>query len=358
MCTPDFEVTYVSRGVSGRIPKLTPGKNLFEFFQNQKRISPLILKKLQDGLLCYSTKFELFLQDYAIFFLPLFEGDQLDSILCIPILGEDQTSMGAHGSILASLSDRYRSPATSLFHILSLLASRMQAAEDYKALEYLNEATRYCYDILRNSTVIHDYGLLVNEKADFQPQKMVLNHFIGTLCDTLAVVFRNTEYKIKCDVCEQLVVTEFDERLLSLAIFHLISNACRFSPGDSTITISLTAGEGNAFVAVADEGVGIAPQNIRRIFEPFFTDSGAAVGEENIGIGLGLPIVQKIAELHGGQVLVNSRQNQGTRVGLSIPIIDRPQSKLCLQSDSVRYVFDRFSDLYILLSGICKIQFY
>lgn len=356
LCDADFTILFVSKGLAG-VP-LAVGQNLFALFPDQKEELPLLVKKLQTGSPYHSTKFEFFSQNDTIFFLPILEDGQLMQILCCISSSSLRENDLWDNKILAAISDRYRSPAMSIFNIMSLLASRLQAAEDYKALEYLNESTGYCYDILRSSTELHDYAMLIHGKTTLAPTKQLLNAFVRNLCNTLAVVFRNTQYQFRCDTCEEMIVTAFDERLLSLAIFHLVANACRFSPSDSTITIRLDKRGESVLLTVSDEGVGIASADMEHIFEPFYTNPGMPVGEEGMGIGLGLPIVKKIMELHRGQIYVTSEKNRGTKVALSLPIIDDPSLQHTLQSDSVRYISDRFSDLYILLSGFCNMKFF
>lgn len=356
LCDTDFTILSVSQGLSS-IP-LAVGQNLFALFPNQKEELPLLMKRLRAGSPYHSTKFEFFSQNDTIFFLPILEDGQLMQIFCCISSSAACQNDLADNKILAAISDRYRSPAMSIFNIMSLLASRLQAAEDYKALEYLNESTGYCYDILRSSTELHDYAMLMQGKTTPAPTKQLLNVFLRNLCDTLVMVFRNTQYQIRCDICDEMIVTTFDERLISLAILHLVSNACRFSPSDSTITIQLDKRGESVFLTVCDEGIGIAPSDMAHIFEPFYTNPGMPVGEEGMGIGLGLPIVKKIMELHRGQVYVTSEENRGTKVALSLPIVDDPSLQHTLQSDSVRYISDRFSDLYILLSGFCNMKFF
>ena len=107
-----------------------------------------------------------------------------------------------------------------------------------------------------------------------------------------------------------------------------------------------------------DEGSGISRENISRIFEPFFVQQDIPVPEEEMGLGLGLPIAKEIAALHHGNLYISSEQNKGTTVAMTLPLSRETENGKFLRSDSVKYVTDRFSDLYILFTNICNIKLY
>ncbi|BDC98813.1 HAMP domain-containing sensor histidine kinase [Persicobacter psychrovividus] len=114
---------------------------------------------------------------------------------------------------------------------------------------------------------------------------------------------------------------EGEERLLNLdpyfmehVIINLISNAIKYSEGD--IFISLKYGQQECQLAIKDHGIGISPQEIPHLFEPFYR----AKNTENIkGTGIGLSFVKKIVELHGGEINVQSTINKATVFTLKLP---------------------------------------
>ena len=107
-----------------------------------------------------------------------------------------------------------------------------------------------------------------------------------------------------------------DPRLIESAVSNLLQNAIRHS-GTKTIDVLVESRpDGRAEVSVADHGVGIPPECQARIFERFYRvdrDRSRALG----GTGLGLAIVKHIAQLHGGEVTVESRPNEGATFRLA-----------------------------------------
>jgi signal transduction histidine kinase len=113
---------------------------------------------------------------------------------------------------------------------------------------------------------------------------------------------------------------ELDVELFERAVANLIDNALKFCPRGSTVTLAAAAREGSVEVSVADDGPGIPAADLPHLFDRFY-QSRATVAPATAegGRGLGLAIVKRIAELHGGDVAVESTLGRGTRVVLTLP---------------------------------------
>jgi two-component system sensor histidine kinase SenX3 len=109
--------------------------------------------------------------------------------------------------------------------------------------------------------------------------------------------------------------------LLSRAISNLVSNAVKYSPPKTEVIISTTHAASGVAIEVADQGYGIPESNVNRIFEKFYRVP--RVQDVDVpGTGLGLALVQEIAELHGGSVAVRSSVGAGSVFTLWIPRIE------------------------------------
>jgi len=110
-----------------------------------------------------------------------------------------------------------------------------------------------------------------------------------------------------------------DERALRQILVNLMSNAIKFTPPAGRITaFANVLQDGSLAFGVDDTGVGIAPEDHDKVFESFGQGRHDAVITDQ-GTGLGLPIVRGLAEAHGGQVILNSVPNQGTRITVILP---------------------------------------
>jgi signal transduction histidine kinase len=107
-----------------------------------------------------------------------------------------------------------------------------------------------------------------------------------------------------------------DPSSLDELVGNLVDNAVRYTPAGGTVTVEVDSIEGGAAVTVSDTGPGISPEDLERIFEPFYRGSA----QKNIpGTGLGLPIVKRIAERHGGRVEVETSLGKGSTFRVFLP---------------------------------------
>jgi signal transduction histidine kinase len=109
-----------------------------------------------------------------------------------------------------------------------------------------------------------------------------------------------------------------DERRLRELILSILDNAIKFHHPNGTVRIDLTDGPAGPVVTITDNGPGIALDMQARIFDPF-TQGEGSLDRRHEGIGLGLPIVQRYAQLHGGWVELDSEPGRGTIVRVHLP---------------------------------------
>ena len=109
-----------------------------------------------------------------------------------------------------------------------------------------------------------------------------------------------------------------DERRIKQVLLNLISNAINYSPQGGLITLSARVEGGEGMIAVKDTGLGIPAADIGRVFTPFEKISDGRVPRRS-GAGLGLSLVKRIVELHGGRVAIESQEGAGTTVTVVLP---------------------------------------
>jgi signal transduction histidine kinase len=129
--------------------------------------------------------------------------------------------------------------------------------------------------------------------------------------------------RLRLDLAADLPPAWIDPGVLRLAVGNLVGNALKYSPQGTPVSIRLRREKGDAVLTVADRGIGIPAADHARLFEPFHR--GRNVGEIS-GSGLGLVIVRKGVDLHGGSIDLESAEGAGTTFTLRLPVFRRPEA--------------------------------
>jgi two-component system phosphate regulon sensor histidine kinase PhoR len=158
----------------------------------------------------------------------------------------------------------------------------------------------------------------------FEPKPYRLDKQIRAL--VLACEPQWTSEGIEMGVSLAEVDITADEDLLSQVWMNLLANSIKFTPGGGRICVDLYRQDGRVIFKITDTGIGIAPDDIDHIFERFYKADKSRTHSKNGGSGLGLSIVQKIVEMHGGEIAVTSQPGAGTAFTISLPAEQRPVS--------------------------------
>jgi cell cycle sensor histidine kinase DivJ len=110
-----------------------------------------------------------------------------------------------------------------------------------------------------------------------------------------------------------------DKRALNQILLNLLSNAIRFTDRGGSVTISARAEAGGISFVIEDNGVGLSDEDLARVGEPYF-QARATYDRRHGGTGLGLSIVKGLVRLHGGELSIRSRVEEGTRVTVRLPL--------------------------------------
>jgi signal transduction histidine kinase len=111
-----------------------------------------------------------------------------------------------------------------------------------------------------------------------------------------------------------------DLERIEQVLVNLLDNAIKFSHNGAQVVVKLLAVGGQARVSVLDEGVGIPPENLEKVFEKFYTLPSCSRTHSVTGTGLGLTICKKIVEAHGGQMTAECRSGGGSAFIFSLPL--------------------------------------
>ena len=150
-----------------------------------------------------------------------------------------------------------------------------------------------------------------------QLQPVQLNELIHEASRFLKPELDQNKVRLKLDLRADLPFMPLDPNQMKQAFYNLIRNACQaMSDSGGTLTVNSAFNDFEVIVSFQDTGKGITREHMGNLFQPFFTT-------RKTGTGLGLLIVRRIIREHGGEIDIESRQGQGTKVSIVLPLVEK-----------------------------------
>jgi signal transduction histidine kinase/ActR/RegA family two-component response regulator len=201
---------------------------------------------------------------------------------------------------LAMLGHELRNPLSPIVSAMQLMRLRGSASTELDILErQVGHLTRLVDDLL-------DVSRITRGKIELRRQPMELAEVVVRALEMAADLLEQRGHRIDlAHVPRQGCRVEADAQRLAQVVSNLLTNAAKYSEPGSRITLRAERAGERVRLSVRDEGVGIAPQMIDRVFD-LFVQQPQTLARSQGGLGLGLAIVRNIVELHGGRVTVKS----------------------------------------------------
>lgn len=174
-----------------------------------------------------------------------------------------------------------------------------------------------------------DFARLEREGHSLNFEKTNITQLVTKELEAYRHQIQKDGFELITHVDSNIPDTTADPNAISMAFFNLLDNAVKYSGEHKQVTVSLGQRNGTIELAVRDEGLGIPATERQKIFEKFFRGSSASVKKIR-GSGIGLSITKKVAEMHDGEIIVESEVGRGSTFTLRIPIREEqePSSKL------------------------------
>jgi len=224
---------------------------------------------------------------------------------------------------LATLSHELRNPLAPIRNGIAILKSRQEEPDEVHDMmeRQMQLATRLIDDLLDASRV--DRG-----KLELQRETISLESLVTAAIETARPNIESKSLQLQLNQAPRPLYVEGDPTRLAQVVANLLNNAAKFTPANGRIEIWLRGKTDHAVIRVRDSGVGIARDDLERIFEMFVQlDSGPA--QPGAGLGLGLPLARELARLHGGDVTAHSAgPGKGSEFRIRLPLVPEPAPAL------------------------------
>ncbi|MCR9219651.1 MAG: PAS domain-containing sensor histidine kinase [Alphaproteobacteria bacterium] len=220
---------------------------------------------------------------------------------------------------LANVSHELRTPLNSIIGFSDLMQSRVfgslandryesYVADIHASASMLLQLIDDILDIAK-----HDAGRL-----SVRPEAVALGEALEQTVRLMAPRAAQGGVSLHLDAPDPPLSIQADPQRLRQILLNLIGNAVKFTEDGGRVRVTAAQEADRAVITVADTGIGVAPDDLARIFEPF-ERSESAVGRAMEGAGLGLPLARDLARAHGGDVTIESEPDRGTTARLVLP---------------------------------------
>jgi signal transduction histidine kinase len=163
-------------------------------------------------------------------------------------------------------------------------------------------------------------NLIYTGQRDIRPMPIVLQDIIQVACDEMISDAEAKGHQMIIDMPDESIIVRADQKL-KLVIGNVLNNAVRFMPEPGNIIVRLTATQDKALVEIQDNGIGIPPDKLTRIFEQFYQIEDHMTRRYG-GLGLGLAIARVLVDLHGGKIwAVSDGLGKGATIKIQLPLI-------------------------------------
>ena len=221
-----------------------------------------------------------------------------------------QQRLAAVGEMAAGIAHEIRNPLASMSGSIQILRQELPLTDEQGQLMDI---------VIRESERLNETIRSFLAYARPQRQSMRYMDVRQVITDTATLLQNSTErsesHRIAVDVPSDAVMLQADEAQIRQIVWNLATNGLRAMPSGGRLTLAVTPPAGDAplvVISVSDEGVGIAPEELEGIFQPFR-------GSFERGTGLGLAMVHRIVSDYSGEVKVNSTRGAGTTVQVRFP---------------------------------------
>lgn len=215
--------------------------------------------------------------------------------------------------ILASVARQMRLPLNNIGLALQWLLPEDAGEREQRSAAILQQSY---YRMMRLADQLSAAGLLAGEAV---PRKanVAVDRWLEERCAEAEGLFREKGVALswRCDLTGHIV--GLDREQMDRLLWNLLSNALKFTPAGGAVTVTVRRAGAQLLLTVSDTGCGIPEDRMDTVFDRWH--HGFAPDPAQYGVGLGLPLCRAIAEAHGGRLMLDSREGEGTTVTVALP---------------------------------------
>lgn len=238
---------------------------------------------------------------------------------------------------LASMSHELRTPLNTILGLSEALQEQVYGSlnvKQEKALRSIEESGRHLLSLIND---ILDVSKLEAGQLALEIQPVVVEAVCQASLGLIKHISLKKQITVTSHIDPMLKLIDADERRLKQMLVNLLSNAVKFTPENGSVSLEVSGDRQEEVVrfTVSDNGIGITPEDMQRLFQPF-VQLDSSIARQHEGTGLGLALVYRMTEMHGGSITVESELGVGSRFTISLPWITSAESVSIKQKGSIQ----------------------
>jgi cell cycle sensor histidine kinase DivJ len=219
---------------------------------------------------------------------------------------------------LANMSHELRTPLNAVLGFSDIMRQRLFGPMPERYAHYadnIHEAGGHLLDLIND---VLDVTKIEAERYTLSMERFDAREVVSAAMALVRVNAEDKGVSLSGVLPPDPVEVSADKRALKQIALNLLSNAVKFTPAGGAVTVTVEAIGADLEVVVADTGVGVAPEDVKRLGRPF--EQAGAPEQRQQGTGLGLSLVRAFTELHGGRMSIDSTLGEGTAVTVRMPV--------------------------------------
>ena len=228
--------------------------------------------------------------------------------------------MRSKDDFLSAMSHELRTPLNAILGLSESLAEGVYGDMNTKQVKSINTIAESGHHLLALINDLLDIAKIGAGKMELELTKANVEDLCQASLRFVMEQAQKQKINLKLVMDNQSVMLTADERRLKQILVNLLSNAVKFTPNGGSVTLETKCDleSESLMFSVRDTGIGIATEDLKRLFSPF-TQLDSKLSRQYAGTGLGLTLVMKLVELHGGSVAVESEIGKGSCFTVRIP---------------------------------------
>lgn len=260
------------------------------------------------------------------------DGQQHGNVMVMRDITRETEVDHLKDEFIAQISHELRTPLTSIMGYSDLLLRAVGGPANEQQRNFLETINRHANGLVGMITELLDFIQLEAGSLGLRLDPMSLESVVWDVAQEEEARFKEKDIQFSVQVDSPIPRMMGDERRLHWALFHLLDNACKFTPEGGEVTLSLNANENTVTVQIKDTGIGIAQEDQPHLFTRFYRVSLERTVDVR-GQGVGLYIAKAIVEGHGGEIWVESELGQGSTFSFTLPLdagarVQKPSEKV------------------------------